>query len=132
MESNYTFGAIIHYSEEGFINICFPDFENACTCVCENEDYIAAAQDFLALTIADYEDDNRNLPPCGLDIQTENAMQKIVYISVWMPYYRSKIKETYTKKTLTIPHWLDILAKNNNINFSAVLVKGLKEELRLH
>jgi len=55
----------------------------------------------------------------------------LAYINVWMPYHRTKIKEVYVKKTLTIPVWLDMLAKENNINFSATLVKGLKEELGL-
>ena len=33
------------------------------------------------------------------------------------------------KKTLTIPSYLDILAKNKNINFSQVLQNALKKEL---
>jgi post-segregation antitoxin (ccd killing protein) len=49
-----------------------------------------------------------------------------------MPYHKSRIKEVYVKKTLTIPSWLDILAKNNNINFSAILVKAIKKELNLN
>ena len=57
--------------------------------------------------------------------------QKLVYVNLWMPYHRSTIKETYVKKTLTIPAWLDILAKQQNVNFSAVLVAGLKEVLGL-
>lgn len=36
-----------------------------------------------------------------------------------------------SKKTLTIPQRLDLLAKEKNINFSAVLVNGLKQELGL-
>ena len=35
------------------------------------------------------------------------------------------------KKTLTIPKWLDEMAKAKNVNFSAILVKGLKAELGL-
>jgi post-segregation antitoxin (ccd killing protein) len=40
-----------------------------------------------------------------------------------------KTKEVYVKKTLTIPMSLDIRARENNINFSATLVKGIKDEL---
>ena len=35
-------------------------------------------------------------------------------------------KEIYVKKNVTIPQWLDILAKENKVNYSAALVKGLK------
>ena len=126
MRDNYTYPAIIDETEGGHINIIFPDFDNATTCVADDESIIEAAQDFLALMIADREDSGRALPE-------ERLMdaQHIIYINVWMPYHRTKIKEVYVKKTLTIPVWLDMLAKENNINFSATLVKGLKEALGL-
>jgi hypothetical protein len=46
-----------------------------------------------------------------------------------MPYFRNIEKVVYVKKTLTIPKWLDEMAKQQNINFSATLVKGLKNRL---
>ena len=46
-----------------------------------------------------------------------------------MPYFRQIQKTIYVKKTLTIPKWLDEMAKEKNVNFSAILVKGLKAEL---
>ena len=55
--------------------------------------------------------------------------QRLVFIDVWMPYWRTRAKEVYVKKTLTIPSWIDVLAKEKNLNFSNVLVKGLKKEL---
>ena len=35
------------------------------------------------------------------------------------------------KKTLTIPQWLNVLAEKNNINFSQILQKALKEQLNV-
>ena len=132
MRDNYTYPAIIDGTEEGFYNIIFPDFDDATTCVGEDESIIEAAQDFLALMIADYEDSGRKLPEEGAGpCEPSTNTHRIIYINVWMPYHRTKIKEVYVKKTLTIPVWLDMLAKENNINFSATLVKGLKEALRL-
>ena len=128
MKDNYTFSVILDFNEENVINIIFPDFENAITCADIDEDYITVAQDYLALTITDYEDSNKEIPVPLLYEKLSNG-QKLVYINVWMPYHRSKVKEIFIKKTLTIPSWLDILAKNNNINFSSVLVKALKNEL---
>ena len=88
------------------------------------------AQECLATAILDLEDRKAPLPKRKeeKDIIVE-ADQKLVYVNVWMPYHRSRVKETYTKKTLTIPVWLDILAKQNNINFSETLVHALKEKL---
>lgn len=132
MNDNYTYPAIIDYEEDGFINITFPDFDNVCTCVQSDEDYIMAAQDILSLAIIDIEEKDGNLPIQSKieDIEVNNN-QKLVYINVWMPYHRTQIKVVYVKKTLTIPTWIDELARANNINFSATLVEAIKSKLNL-
>lgn len=130
MKENYTYAAIFDYSDHGYINIEFPMFEGACTCVEEGNDPILAAQDILALAILEYEETGREVP---VEFQKPQLRknQELYFINVWMPYHRSQVKEIYIKKTLTIPVWLDTLAKQNNINFSALLVKALKKELKL-
>lgn len=132
MNDNYTYPAIIDYGEEGFINITFPDFDNVYTCVQSDEDYIMAAQDILSLAIIDIEEKDGNLPIQSTieDIEVKDD-QKLVYINVWMPYHRTQIKVVYVKKTLTIPAWIDELAKANNINFSATLVEAIKSKFNL-
>ena len=124
MEQNYVYPIKVE-KEDGFYDISFVDFPDLVTCVDDEKDIITEAQDLLALTIIDYLDRNIELP------QSSKNLKDSIYIQVWLPYYRSKnkVKEDYVKKTLTIPKWLDMLAKERNVNFSAILVKGLKEEL---
>lgn len=136
MKENYTYPVIVDRSNPGYLNIIFPGFDGGIpeipvmTSVKEGRDFIAAAQDQLALEIMEYESTGRELPPEDIVVSPEEG-QQVIYVNLWMPYHRSTIKETYVKKTLTIPAWLDILAKQQNINFSAVLVAGLKKELGL-
>ena len=54
---------------------------------------------------------------------------ELVYLHIWLPYFRSDMREVYVKKSVTIPQWLDLLAKKSGLNFSAALVRGIKEEL---
>ena len=124
MEQNYVYPIKVE-KEDGFYDISFVDFPDLVTCVDDEKDIITEAQDLLALTIIDYLDRNIELP------QSSKNLKDSIYIQVWLTYYRSKnkVKEVYVKKTLTIPKWLDMLAKERNVNFSAILVKGLKEEL---
>lgn len=131
MKDNYTYAAIICDNEVNGKDIIFPDFNDAMTCAAKGDDVIEMAQDFLTLMIADYEDSGRVAPEMKRQDYALKDGQQLVYINVWMPYHRTKIKEIYVKKTLTIPAWLDILAKENNVNFSAILVKGLKAHLGL-
>ena len=128
MKENYTFPAELDFSEKGVINLSFPDIEEAYTCVETGEDYISAAQEVLALALKDRLDMKEDSPDPSLDIEP-GAGKKIVYVNVWMPYHTKNVKEVYVKKTLTIPAWLDELAKESKINFSAVLVEGLKARL---
>ncbi len=131
MKDNFTYPVILDFNEDGFINIHFPQFEGAFTCVEMGENFVSAAQEVLALCIQDYLNMGKKLPKESVILSIEEG-QKVVYINVWMPYHRKSIKETYVKKTLTIPTWLDMLAKENHINFSAVLVEGLKEKLGIY
>lgn len=48
-----------------------------------------------------------------------------------MPLVRNEIEEKSVKKTLTIPQWLNKVAKENNVNFSQLLQTALKEYLKI-
>ena len=136
MKENYTYPVIVDQRDPECLTVIFPGFDGGdpaipvMTYVVPGQDFIAAAQDILALQILEYESSGRELPPENMAVSPTDG-QQLIYVNLWMPYHRSTIKETYVKKTLTIPAWLDILAKQQNINFSAVLVSGLKEVLGL-
>ncbi len=130
MKENYVYPVIFDYSESEYVNIILPDFGGATSSALKDSDIVKEAQDFLALNIVDFEQDSKKLPDPTTEIVI-NQTQKLIFINVWMPYHRSTVKEVLVKKTLTIPSWLDILAKQENTNFSAVLVKALKEKLNI-
>lgn len=128
MEENYTYPVILE-PDGDFINIRVPAFD-AVSCVEKGEDPIPAAQDLLTLEIIAREEEGEALPDAET-IAPDEPGQRVVYVNIWMPYHRSKVKETYVKKTLTIPVWLDLLAKEGKINFSATLTEALKAKLSL-
>ena len=92
---------------------------------------ITAAQDILAMMIIDYQERRVKLPKANSENIKLKQNQKIIFINIWLPYFRAKTKIEYVKKNLTIPTWLDQLAKSRNVNYSALLVKALKEELNI-
>lgn len=120
MKENYVFPAKIKREGDVF-RIEFPDFPDMCLVEeATKEAAVRSAQECLALEILDYESRNEELP-----VPAEYEREAI-YIHVWMPYFRNASKEIYVKKNVTIPQWLDILAKENKVNYSAALVKGIK------
>ena len=129
MQESYIFPIIVSNDNDGFINAKIPDFHEV-TSGNSEEDVIKNAQEVIALHIIDMENLGEAIPnPSELNsIELENN-EKVIFIQLWMPYFRTATKEVYVKKTLTIPKWLDMLAKENDVNFSAALVKGVKIEL---
>ena len=122
MKENYVYPAIVRKMGEE-IEVSFLDFPDLIAVADDENEIIRTAQEVLALTILDYVDQGKKLPEPSM------ASGNIIYIHVWMPYFKNTTKEIYVKKSVTMPQWLDILAKERNINFSAALVKGVKKEL---
>ena len=123
MKENYFYPARIDFID-GKYQVHFIDFPNMLLAEeSTKEDAIVEAQRGLALVILDYENSGKELP------EPDESETGVIYIHVWLPYYRNISKEVYIKKNVTIPQWLDILAKRKKINYSAALVKGLEHEL---
>lgn len=123
MKENYIYPAKIKY-ENGMYQIQFIDFPSMILIEEPSMDEaVRAAQESLALEILDYESRGEKLPIPN-DIETD-----VIFVHIWMPYFRNAAREIYVKKNVTIPQWLDILAKDNKVNYSAALVKGIKSEL---
>ena len=109
MKENYVYPAKIQ-CEDNMCRIQFLDFPYSSVIEDTEEEAIHSAQEYLALEILDYESRNQELP-----VPTKGESD-VIYIHVWMPYFRNAAKEIYVKKNVTIPQWLDILAKENKIN----------------
>ena len=120
MKENYVYPARMRY-DGNTCQIEFVDFlDMSIVEESTREEAIRSAQSYLALEILDYENRGQELPSPSEDDKD------VIYIHIWMPYFRNAAKEIYVKKNVTIPQWLDILAKENNVNYSAALVKGIK------
>ncbi len=120
MKENYIYPAKFELVD-GLWQVRYLDFPNMSLIEEENkEDALRSAQECLALEILDYESRGEELP-----VPTENE-NDVTYVHIWMPYFRNASKEIYVKKNVTIPQWLDILAKENKVNYSAAMVKGIK------
>ena len=129
MKENYTYPIKLKKMPDVCL-VTFPDFPGQMTEGESQEEAVWAARELLALCISSNEDrgiENPSPSEPG-QIVTEEG-EKLIYVHLWMPYFRQIQKTIYVKKTLTIPKWLDEMAKEKNVNFSAVLVKCLKSEL---
>lgn len=123
------FYTAVYEQVEGGVRITFPNEEIISVEEKTLDDALQSAREVLALAVLDTEEEGREFVPKGVDGNNLSSNEHLVSIDVWMPIERAKIKETYSKKTLTVPTWLDMLAKSKGVNFSSVLTNALKKEL---
>ena len=131
MKDKYIYPAIFDYTDDGII-IEFPDLPGCISCADSDEEALLMAEEVLGLWMENLEEQKGNIPkPTNLkDIEILNN-QKTVLISVWIPTIRKAINNKAIKKTLSIPQWLDLMAREKDLNFSYVLQEALKKELRI-
>lgn len=129
LKNTYVYPAIFDYAEDG-ISVEFPDLPGCLTCGDTEDEAITMAKEAMGLHLYGMEKDGDAIPEASSikDIQVDKN-QVIVMIDVWMPLIRESINNQAIKKTLTIPQWLDDLAKEKNVNFSRVLQDALKDLL---
>ena len=129
MQNKYIYPAIFDFDEDG-ITVTFPDLPGCITCGDNQEEALKNAKEVLELYMYSLEEDNETIPQPSniLDLEVENT-QVVVLVDIWMVPVRDEMKNKCVKKTLTIPKWLNDLAIENNVNFSAILQSALKEYL---
>ncbi|MDY2987156.1 MAG: type II toxin-antitoxin system HicB family antitoxin [Peptoniphilus sp.] len=131
MKDRYIYPAIFDYDEDG-ISISFPDLPGCLSCADNDEEALIMAEDVLGLWMENLEEEKSDIPtPSKLvDISTSEN-QKTILVDVWMPTIRKAINNKAIKKNLTIPQWLDIMAREKDLNFSFILQEALKRELNI-
>lgn len=131
MKDRYLFPAVFEPGNES-IGVYFPGLPG-CVSDGENEiDAVRMAKEALSLHLYGMEEDGDAIP----ESSSVRAIQKdldpheyVVMIEVWMPPFRDKMHQKAVKKTLTIPKWLDDVAKEHQVNYSHVLQDALKKHL---
>ena len=120
----YSFVAVLDFTGKQ-IAISFPDLEEALSQSDTIEQAVRRANEVLKLTIESRIADNEDIPPATpLDkVELLDGQRTIVATCS----LNEKIK--YDKKTLTIPHDLNVAAEAAGLNFSQILQNALREKL---
>lgn len=114
----------------GGYEVRFPDLENCFTAGDTVEEAVEQAKYVLedCLYHAEKNDEPMCLSTPLEKVACPKGGLKQLVVAV-MPPVRRAWSNRAVKKTLTIPAWLDELAKEQEVNFSQILQSALKEEL---
>lgn len=125
----YIYPAIFEAEEKGY-NISFPDLPGAFTCGDSLEESLYMAKDCLGLYLYSLEERNQNIPcpssPNKIKTQGDSFVQ---LIEVYMPPVRDEEENKHIRKNVTIPKWVNDLAKKHKLNCSSLLEIAIKQRL---
>ncbi len=129
----YSFIAVLEQGDEGTVGVSFPDLPGCISTGEGTTEAVKNAKEALCLHLYGMEEDGDNIPePSDLSDISLEKNELPVLIEVYMKPFREKMHKHYVKKTLSIPGWVNAIAEEQGVNFSAVLLKGLKEECNLN
>ena len=127
-KDTYIYPAVFDYADDG-ISVSFPDLPGCFTCGETTEEAMLNAREAMGLYLHDMEDtEDLPMPSEPLTVAKEKS-QVIVIVDVFMPVIRKAIENQSVQRCITLPKWLDDLAKTKKINVSAVTKNALEKEL---
>ena len=126
----YVYPAVFSYEPgESEIAVVFPDL-NVATSGEDEVDALHMARELLGLVMYGLEEDGEDIPtPSHLKDIKASDNEIVALVDVFMPSVRMAEINRSVNRTVTLPAWLNALAIEKGVNFSAVLQEGLKAHL---
>lgn len=130
-KERYIYPAVLDFADDG-ITIDFPDLPGCMPCAENIEQALHNAREALGLHLFNMENDGEIIPkPTDILKIAHEKNQAVILVDVFMPTVRYAVENKAIKKTLSVPQWLDVLAREYDINFSQVLQDALMEKLKI-
>lgn len=122
---------VIISKDKKFLIATIPD----CNIDTQGENLVEAiemARDAISISCVGEQDAGRQLPmPSDIAAIKHSDENIITLVDVDIDSYRRKLENRTVRKNLTIPSWINEQAEQAGINFWAILLKALKQELNL-
>ena len=124
----YVYPALFVVEDDGII-VTFPDLDDTFTDGATMQEAFENAEDVLNLMLWNREEEKKEIPlPSPLEQITVPQGATLAMIKADTLAYR-KMHDTKTiRRSITIPSWLDTLAREHNINFSQLMQNAIRRE----
>jgi predicted RNase H-like HicB family nuclease len=126
-----TYLAVFETDDNPGISVYFPDVPGCISCGDNFDHALKMAQEALALHIYGMEKDGDELPVRTDRIFELNKNDLVVPISIYPDLVKEELDNHREKTTITLPHWVKVVAEQEGINFSRLLETTIKETLNL-
>ena len=129
MKDTYIFPSVFSKDECGF-SIIFPDLPGCFSCADTMEKAFKSAKEAMQLHLYFMEKDGDEIPvPTPPELLQPELEGTVVMIEAWMPAFREQMTHQTIKRKISLPKWLDEMARHEKVNLSAFVEESLKKHL---
>ena len=126
----YLYPAYFRHTKNGGYSVDFPDLPGCVTAGDTLKESLSMAREALSLHLYGMIEDNDIIPEATGPEKLPAENGAFISVIEGRPDIAAdEIKNRAVKKTLTIPHWLNVESERRGINFSQTLQKALREQL---
>lgn len=124
----YVYPALFVKEDESII-VTFPDLEDTFTDGATMQEAFENAEDVLNLMLWNREEEKDDIPmPSSPEQITVPQGATLAMIKADTLAYRKLHDQKTIRRSITIPSWLDTLARERNINFSQLMQNAIRRE----
>ncbi|GBF76707.1 pilus biosynthesis protein HicB [Paenibacillus sp. 598K] len=135
MAKIYVYPAVFEPNENGVLTVTFPDLPG---CITEGDtpaEALAMAQEAMGLHLYGSEKDGDPIPapsiPSNHLIHDDAADGTFIsLVTTNTALISREIQNRYVRKTVTLPHWMNVEAEALGLNFSQTLQAAIREKLQ--
>ena len=127
VKKQYAYPAQFINEDNGTVSVYFPDLDGCYTYDDTIEGAALMAKEALELYIDVAFEKGLQLPPPSLMKDLSGKEGTIMIVVAELENMKKQNKAV--NKTITLPHWMNVAAEKEHINFSGVLQEALKERL---
>lgn len=124
----YVYPALFVKEDESII-VTFPDLEDTFTDGATMQEAFENAEDVLNLMLWNREEEKDDIPmPSSPEQITVPQEATLAMIKADTLAYRKLHDQKIIRRSITIPSWLDTLARERNINFSQLMQNAIRRK----
>ena len=124
----YIYPAFFKANDDGII-VTFPDLEDTFTDGETMQEAFENAEDVLNLMLWNREEENATIPPPSTPekiLVPRGAILAMIKADTLA--YRKQHDQKTIRRSVTLPRWLDSIAREHNINFSQLMQNAIRRE----
>ena len=124
----YVYPALFVKEDESII-VTFPDLEDTFTDGATMQEAFENAEDVLNLMLWNREEEKDDIPmPSSPEQITVPQEATLAMIKADTLAYRKLHDQKTIRRSITLPNWLDTIAREHNINFSQLMQNAIRRE----